>query len=42
MSFTLFADARLALARDSLAGLSTGDALWNIVDHLRAGARRPK
>ncbi|CCH17464.1 ADP-ribosylglycohydrolase family protein [Micromonospora lupini] len=27
MSFTLFADARLALARDSLAGLSTGDAL---------------
>ncbi|MFC8299367.1 ADP-ribosylglycohydrolase family protein [Micromonospora orduensis] len=27
MSFTLFVDARLALARDSLAGLSTGDAL---------------
>ncbi|MGK5739664.1 ADP-ribosylglycohydrolase family protein [Micromonospora sp. URMC 103] len=27
MSFTLFADARLALARDSLAGLSVGDAL---------------
>ncbi|WP_327031844.1 hypothetical protein [Micromonospora ureilytica] len=27
MSFTLFADARLALARDSLAGLATGDAL---------------
>ena len=27
MSFTLFPDARLALARDSLAGLSVGDAL---------------
>ncbi|MEU4681285.1 ADP-ribosylglycohydrolase family protein [Micromonospora sp. NPDC023737] len=27
MSFTLFADARLALARDSLTGLSVGDAL---------------
>ncbi|MFG1840001.1 ADP-ribosylglycohydrolase family protein [Micromonospora sp. NPDC049175] len=27
MSFTLFVDARLSLARDSLAGLSTGDAL---------------
>ncbi|MER7891343.1 ADP-ribosylglycohydrolase family protein [Micromonospora sp. NPDC094482] len=27
MSFTLFDDARLALARDSLAGLSVGDAL---------------
>ncbi|GAB3958350.1 hypothetical protein GCM10027614_75700 [Micromonospora vulcania] len=27
MTFTLFVDARLALARDSLAGLSTGDAL---------------
>ncbi|MGN9777288.1 ADP-ribosylglycohydrolase family protein [Micromonospora sp. H33] len=27
MSFTLFADTRLALARDSLAGLSVGDAL---------------
>ncbi|WFE49077.1 ADP-ribosylglycohydrolase family protein [Micromonospora sp. WMMD1155] len=27
MFFTLFVDARLALARDSLAGLSTGDAL---------------
>lgn len=27
MSFTLFADTRLALARDALAGLSVGDAL---------------
>ncbi|MFC3501830.1 ADP-ribosylglycohydrolase family protein [Micromonospora krabiensis] len=27
MSFTLFADTRLTLARDSLAGLSVGDAL---------------
>lgn len=27
MAFTLFADTRLALARDSLAGLSVGDAL---------------
>ncbi|TDB77676.1 ADP-ribosylglycohydrolase family protein [Micromonospora sp. KC723] len=27
MTFTLFPDARLALARDSLAGLSVGDAL---------------
>ncbi|MGC5334332.1 ADP-ribosylglycohydrolase family protein [Micromonospora sp. DT62] len=27
MSFTLFSDTRLALARDSLAGLSVGDAL---------------
>ncbi|MEV1147649.1 ADP-ribosylglycohydrolase family protein, partial [Micromonospora sp. NPDC049799] len=27
MSFTLFADSRLALARDALAGLSVGDAL---------------
>ncbi|MEV6367477.1 ADP-ribosylglycohydrolase family protein [Micromonospora musae] len=27
MSFTLFADARVALARDSLTGLSVGDAL---------------
>ncbi|WBB69755.1 ADP-ribosylglycohydrolase family protein [Micromonospora sp. WMMD812] len=27
MSFTLFADSRLALAKDSLAGLSVGDAL---------------
>ncbi|WDZ82246.1 ADP-ribosylglycohydrolase family protein [Micromonospora cathayae] len=27
MSFTLYADTRLALARDSLAGLSVGDAL---------------
>ncbi|GAA2699726.1 ADP-ribosylglycohydrolase family protein [Micromonospora olivasterospora] len=27
MSFTLFADTRLALARDSLTGLSVGDAL---------------
>ncbi|TDC85322.1 ADP-ribosylglycohydrolase family protein [Micromonospora sp. KC606] len=27
MAFTLFPDARLALARDSLAGLSVGDAL---------------
>ncbi|OZV78792.1 hypothetical protein CA850_18875 [Micromonospora echinospora] len=27
MSFTIFADTRMALARDSLAGLSAGDAL---------------
>ncbi|MEU8614539.1 ADP-ribosylglycohydrolase family protein, partial [Actinoplanes sp. NPDC048791] len=27
MTFTLFPDARLALATDSLAGLSVGDAL---------------